>query len=539
MEAASGEQSEGIAGGEAFPQLVRRFDTTTFLFLLAAAVYLYGYLFVPPFTPILNLGDGLVYLGDAQRMWYGEVMYRDFFQFSTPGTALVYLALFKLFGLRAWIPNLALMGVGLGLGWLAVAIAQTVVRRCLALLPGAIFLVGVYRNLLDGTHHWYSLLAATGGLAVLIERRSTARVASAGALCGVAACFTQSRGIAVVAGFAVFLWWESRSRGEAARELVKKEIWLCGGFLASVVAVNGYFAWQAGLDRFLWCTVVFGLKYHHQQVDENSFRVITNDLPQLAWRSSIIFRLAAWLLIDVVVPFVPLFFFGYYWRRSKRPPRENWERPMLLAIAGLAMTLSVAPAPASIRTASSSLPGIVLLVWLVDSPRVLAQAVVGITSAGMLLLLPHGVARTQAVEREELRTSVGSLAIADRDTQAQYSWLLKHTYASDYVYGMSDPYFYFYLGLRNPTPLPLLTNTGYTRPAQVWEAIRGLETHRARYVVWSPARADSIQDWESPADNHLGPLRDYIRRYYHVAKVFENSEEVWERSAQALPDPSR
>ena len=62
-------------------------------FLLAALVFLYLSVFIPPATPIYLPGDASVYLLNAQRMLEGESIYRDFFQHTLPGTELFYLAL--------------------------------------------------------------------------------------------------------------------------------------------------------------------------------------------------------------------------------------------------------------------------------------------------------------------------------------------------------------------------------------------------------------------------------------------------------------
>ena len=135
-------------------------------------------------------------------------------------------------------------------------------------------------------------------------------------------------------------------------------------------------------------------------------------------------------------------------------------------------------------------------------------------------------------KRGILTTPHGQLAVADPDSLEEYTWVLQHTRPSEYLYEAAAPYMYFYLDLRNPTPLPLLTNCGYTTPEQVAEAARGLEQHHVRYVVWSPSTLDTIPDWERPSDNHLGPLRDYIHRHYRLVKVFTNSDEVWEMTAE-------
>jgi nucleoside recognition membrane protein YjiH len=69
---------------------------------------LYLLLVVPPFAPFFLPGDVSVYLLNAARM-LNEAIYKDFFQFTTPGTELAYLALFRLFGARAWVPNAMLL----------------------------------------------------------------------------------------------------------------------------------------------------------------------------------------------------------------------------------------------------------------------------------------------------------------------------------------------------------------------------------------------------------------------------------------------
>ena len=126
---------------EVVPPSSRFFDVRTLLFLLAALIFLYSLLFIPPFLPIDHNIDGLTYVADGKRMFEGQVMYRDFFQFSTPGTALIYFFLFKLLGIRLWIPDVALLVLGVGLAWIGLVIAQNVMRPSLALLASTIFLV--------------------------------------------------------------------------------------------------------------------------------------------------------------------------------------------------------------------------------------------------------------------------------------------------------------------------------------------------------------------------------------------------------------
>ena len=104
----------------------------------------------------------------------------------TPGTELVYFFLFKLFGPRAWIHGAVVAALGLALTWLCLMISRKVIAGWKAFLPSLLFLGLQFRLGLGGRHHWFSELLVMAAVAVILERRSAARLAAAGALCGLA-----------------------------------------------------------------------------------------------------------------------------------------------------------------------------------------------------------------------------------------------------------------------------------------------------------------------------------------------------------------
>ena len=191
-------------------------------FLFGAFLFLYLNLFIFPATPLIDpSADEELYLANARRLFDGEVLYRDFTHFTFPGTETLYLGLFNIFGIRPWIGNAMLLLVGLGLTWLMLVISRRLIRGWASFLPPLLFLTLNYRYRLDATHHWYSVLAAMGAVAVLLEKRTPSRLAISGILCGVAAWFTHVRGLLAAVGIAVFLVWEWQETKYESRRLLR------------------------------------------------------------------------------------------------------------------------------------------------------------------------------------------------------------------------------------------------------------------------------------------------------------------------------
>lgn len=503
----------------------------TALFLLASLFFLYSFLFVAHFVPIEGKSwDSLLYLAPGQRMYQGELIYRDVFEFVTPGTAFVNFCMFKLFGLRLWIPDFLALSLGIGLVWVGIVISRKLMKPILALLPSACFLVTSRGFLCDSTHHWYSVLAALAAIAVLLEERTALRIAAAGVFCGLSTSFTQTRGIAVLAGLAVFLLWESRQNEEGWKRLVRKEAWLLLSFAAAFLALNAYFILEAGPARYFWCTVIFVLKYYPKTSAANTIQVIATQFPGYQSLSTFLFPFAKWLLSFALVPFVFAFFFVRYIRRSSKQTVEQWSRPMLVAIVGLFMLLSIAPAPDLLRMKASIFPAFILMGWFLDSKQKPVMALVAILSVATACAAFFSLARQRPHLVGILTTPQGQLAYTEAESFEIDAWVQRHTHPMDYFYEVAYSDDYFYLNLRNPTPLPCIENNGYTTREQVSDIIHGLEQHKARYILWGPSYLDISPGSKAALDDHLDPLRNYLHNHYTKVKAFSNTKEIWERT---------
>jgi hypothetical protein len=497
--------------------------------LLACGGFLYLQVFVFPSIPRLASGDQSIYLQHATRLLEGQIIYRDYDHFTLPGTDVLYATLFKLFGVRAWIPQVMLVLIGVVNAWLGILISGKVFDGRATLLPGFLFLTLPFSSYLDATHHWYSALAVVASLAVAIEKRTAARMAWAGALLGLATCFSQSAVLGAI-GFALFLLWERQRNAERWSVLLEKEAGLLGGFVATVAIFNSYFLWKVGFSRFLNYTVVFVAKYY--SADRwNTWHIYLRGAPSIhSWPNWP--DLLSWPFVHLLIPFVYILFFLYYWRVARSRPELPWERLMLIDIAGLSLFLAIASAPAYNRLYTVSLPGIILLVWFTSTVVLVKKILAPILWTTVIVLAILKPIVTQTRWKAYLDLPTGRTAFFQPADYEKAKWLSERTQPSDYFFG--DQRICFALKLRNPARVPFLSPTDYTRPEEVQDVQQALEQHRVNFVSWYPGLDVPL---DNPG-NHLAPLHHYLQDHYHVEKTFLNGHKIWQRDNITITSPS-
>jgi hypothetical protein len=499
-------------------------------FLFGGLVFLYFSLFVLPLTPIFLEGDQFVFLLNSKRMLEGQVIYQDFHQHMFPGTEVFYLPLLKLFGARDWIPNAMLIILGLSLAWLTIVISKKIMSGSAAFLPGALFLT-VGFGFLDAAHHWYSALAIMAAVAVIIEKRTLARLAVAGTLCGVATFFTQTRGLVAVIGLSLFLLWEGRQKRENWQIVIRRAAYLLSTFVASVGTVTAYFIWKVGLQRFFDCTVTFILYYYSAETRSNTFQVWLEGLLPITSVGILPYK-ASWLLIYALIPSVYVVFLLIYWSKVHVEPKEHWNRLILLNIMGLFLFIGVANAPSWTRLCTVSPPAFILLGWMLSSQGKLYHTLTRLFWVAVLIWATFGPLHNQIRKKwAYLDAPSGRIAFSLPVSYEKYQWLLQRTRPGEFFFHASySPYFYYPLDLRNPAEVSFVSPNDYTRPEQVRNIVEALEKHQVRFVLWSTDV--EYRDDSHPANDHLGPLRAYVRNSYHVIETFPDLDQIWERNTQ-------
>ena len=463
-------------------------------------------------------------------MYEGQLIYRDYDQFTLPGTDVLYLSLFEMFGVRSWIPQMMLVLIGVLSLWLSIVIARRVMSGSAVFLPGFLFLVLPFSSNLDATHHLYSVFAATAALAIVIETRTTTRLACAGALWGLGTCFTQSL---VLGPFALglFLAWEHQRKKQTWEMLLKKEGCLWASYVTTVAAFNAYFIWKVGMRRLFYYTVTFIAKYF------SAYEIGSWKTYMLGWPSIHHWTnwpdLAAWPLIHLLIPLIYVLFFMRYRREGRLDQDQPWERLMLINITGLCLFLTVASAPSWNRLYAVSLPALIMLVWFLRFPFKLEQVLLQMLWAVVVVLAVVRPLVAQTRWRALLDLPAGRTAFLEPGAYEETKWLMERIPPSDYFFG--DQLLCFNLKLRNPGRVAYVTPYALTRPEQVRDLIRGLEEHKVRFVSWYPGLDTPVDDAaDDAAGNHLAPLRRYLKEHYHVAASFPNGQKMWER--ELLPN---
>ena len=154
-------------------------------------------------------------------------------------------------------------------------IASRLVRGTIVMLP-AFLLTGVaLMPSMEATHHWFSTVALLSAMLVLLGGTALPRVVVAGGLCGIAACFTQTKAAVVVACLAAYLT-STHGKHTVENKHWRRGLLLCGVATAVFVVLNAYFIRAAGLSDWLFCILAYPLQYHPAP-EINNWKVLIYD----------------------------------------------------------------------------------------------------------------------------------------------------------------------------------------------------------------------------------------------------------------------
>lgn len=532
------DQTSDTRGGKFPPTLTR----VEIFFLLSVAAFLFLQIFLLPFTPVFVEGDQMLPVTNAMRLLDGEVMYRDFFHLSPPGAEYWYAALFYIFGAKVWVLNATILLLALAQLALIFAFSKRLLDGVFVFLPTLLyFIIGFRPYGIDGSFRLFSVIFVLAAALVMMLRRTPAFLLLAGALCGAAAFFVQTRGVLGIGAIGLFFLWVYFKEEKDFRLLLRRWAYLSLAFLAVVFVTQFYPAYLAGFDNYYFANVTFIKDHYGADTLSNTFAYFT-DLPSL--NSYIqnygtgggIFRYIRVALPSLftyaIVPLVYLIYLLY--RKLRRVEGKNDNDLMMLSILGVVLFLG-ASAPTAHRLYHISIPAVVVLVWLLSRSFTQRFALASVAALS-LLGFAYAVQR-QTVSNVQLDLPAGRVAFLSATMAEKYQWLMTQTEPGDLIFEAQHPTFYFPLHLKNPTPFYLVRDNNYTPDFQVKQLMAALETRPPRFIIWHGGWSKELAE-RKPGDN-LDPLWQFIRTNYELKKELRefgeyttNSErdiEFWER----------
>jgi hypothetical protein len=373
-----------------------------------------------------------------------------------------------------------------------------------------------YGKMLNGTHHWFSVLAVMGALAVLLKARTPARIVIAGTLLGAASFFTQTRGAIAALGVAGFLIWDrfQTQTKESDDTHLKRLSLLFLPLAAAWLALSSYFIANVGFWQLWYFQVTYVLHY----VSGSSDPIVGSPeiLALLRTRMG-----SEYLLVYCALPIIYATSLWTCRKGSRHASPADVKGIVLLTLVGSMMFLEVAQSPNSIRLYCVATPGIILFVRLLavglTSPARRNAAIMIWT--GLILLAAHQTWSRHLQQAMVLDLPAGRVATTPM-TGGKLAWLTRHTTPGQFLFEARWVDVYLPLALRSPVFTDMLEGGHKSRDEFVDLSIRQLEARRVQYIIWSPRL-------ESPA-YPFAKFHEFLADRYQRVLTFPDQDEVWE-----------
>ncbi len=490
----------------------------------------------------LEPDEGIVLQG-AQRILAGQVLYRDFFSFYTPGSYYLLALIFRIFGSSLAVARIALALTGAVLSVVTYLLARRVCSRATALTMAALGTLTTlpYRFLV--LHNWDSTVVACLALycAVrLLEVPGRKWAFALGSFASLTVLFEQSKGAGLCLGLglgflAIFLLQRRPlpSRGQILA--------MTFGLAWLFVITFAYFATQHAtstmLADWLWPLQHYSranrVPYGYQNWSDETRHLLfhTGSLPM---------RLVKVLAVSpcLWIPAIPLIGVGLlgYWivqNRARRASDEKSAYYIIVTAAFAGLFLSVAVVRADIIHFMYLQPlNCLVLAWLLDGrdlrgrlfksarPLLGGYVVIALCLFGIAPLVGAASAANQVATRRGVVTTRG------KDTVIDYVQVHVPAGETILVYPYL-PLYYYLTGTFSPSRYDYF-QPGMHTEEQADEIIAELASRRVKVVLFETSFAEKIpRAWPDTPLSAIAhdPVADYIERNYHRCIVLNSPDD--------------
>jgi hypothetical protein len=500
---------------------------------LAGCLGLAAFAYQVSFPRVLGRADESIILYGAQRLLQGQVLYRDVFEFITPGSFYFFAGIFAVTGPSLLAARVAMAAANA----LACGLLFFLARRVSSALEATVAVIAFAATCLPiwpyASPHWLSTLLCLSTAAVLLAPGwhvgRPLRALSAGALAGLTFSVQQHRGVFlgiwVIAATCVLALASPDPRPWVRwrRQLG----WLALGAGAVAFTVLGHAVWRASLQEVIYATFLFVLQNYRTSASLvpmpwAGICGLCGGFVPYAWMP-LLRRLPTVLLAEGLL---------LSWTLRRHRSENEALRGCVLLLAVL-MALSVLYYPDFIHVAFIAPFALIVLARLAFALRnlrwcrdraMLRVAARALLAGCALMALLKGLGSLQHARlTAPLRfdSAVGPLRGGREDRmilQAVQRLMERYPVLQPTLFSYPpEAWLYLASGADNPTPFSLL-QPGYNSPTQFRQVIDTLAARPPDYVVISlPGlrRSDPVVQSLLPRYREIesaGSYRLYVRR---------------------------
>jgi 4-amino-4-deoxy-L-arabinose transferase-like glycosyltransferase len=500
--------------------------------------------------------EGIILQG-AQRILEGQVLYRDFFSFFTPGSYYFFALIFRVFGDSYLVAHTALAFVGAAFSPVLYLLARRVCSRQTSLLVTGLMMVTAVPWRFVVIHNWDSTLWACLALycAVrLLESPAVNWAFSTATFTSLTALFEQSKGAGLLLGLGIGFLIISLSRKErklfTRRELIAVAIGLCWPFLITAIYFATHDSLMNMLASWFWPLQHYTGANHVPYAYDNLTgqardRIFGTASPGLRLFAMLIFSARTW------IPYVPIIAFALLVRMTFRGWRPNsigpeWGYYVLVSATISGLLLSIVVARADYLHFIYLHPIFFLVVaWLLDGRGIRHPVfariapIIGFCLSMSLLAM---AAQTLFSSRGNYRipTHRGMITMPRPDNVIAYVQAHVSPGERILVYPYNSTYYYL-------TQTYSATRFDFYQPGmhteqQLQEMLAEFSAHPTRVVLYEPTFIDHLREaWPNtpPSAFVRDAMAEYILRQYRSCATLSPEILFMMRNDLKCPDAQR
>ncbi len=512
---------------------------------IAAGIFILSFTYLCVFRrfTMMEPDEGILLQG-AQRILQGQILYRDFFSFFTPGSYYLLAFLFKLFGSSFLVARTALVFVGAVYSVFTYLVARRVCSRSSSLFAAAVVTATTLPYRFFVLHNWDSTLWACLALYCslrLIDRASWKWSFAAGTFASLTFLFEQSKGagliLGLVTGFMIIRFLKLRALSDY--HLSASLVGFALPFIITVVYFGSRHSLREMIADWTWPLAHYStanrVTYGYQGWSEATRHALFASGPWLARVFyAITFSPALWIpLLPLLAIALLIYWIGRTRRSNEQSPKSVYYILTCASLGGL--LLSIVLVRADIIHFIYLQPGCCLvLAWVVDGRDIpgewfrkarLFLVVCFAVSLGMFSLpLLMRAARAPY----EISTRRGRVKMTAKNAVLDYVQVRVKPGETVFVYPYL-PLYYFLTNTQNPTRYEYF-QLGMNTAEQANEILADLKSKRPGTVLFESSFPLKIPtSWPGTPLREVAndPISDYILEQYKTCKVL-HSPEQWQ-----------